>query len=66
MDSFRLSAKKVGERINNVGDIWSDNSFVSLQKSMSELAKSSKLVIENGDRACASVDKFFTIASEKI
>jgi len=66
MDSFRLSAKKIGEKINNVGDIWSDSSYVALQKSMGELAKSSKLVIENGDRACTSIDKFFTIASEKI
>jgi len=66
IDGFRLSAKKVSESINKVGDIWKDSNYASLQKQMGELAKASKAVIENGERTCASADKFFEIASEKI
>lgn len=66
IDSFRLSTKKISERISGVGDIWRDNNYSSLQKQMGELARASKSVIESGDKTCTSVDKFFDIVSEKI
>jgi len=66
IDSFRLSTKKISERIRGVGDIWRDNNYSSLQKQMGELARASKSVIESGDKTCTSIDKFFDIASEKI
>jgi hypothetical protein len=66
IDTFRLSAKRVAEKINNIGDIWNDNSYVALRKTMGDIAKASKSVIEHGDRTCGSTDKFFAIANEKI
>jgi len=66
IDGFRLSAVLVGDKINNVGDVWKDNNYAALQKQIGELAKASKSVIENGERACVSIDKFFAIANEKI
>jgi len=66
IDSFRLSAKKVSDKINNTGDIWKDKNYSALQKQMGELAKASKSVIDNGERTCASADKFFAIANERI
>jgi len=66
INSFRLSAKKVSDKINNTGDIWKDKNYSALQKQMGELAKVSKSVIDNGERTCASTDKFFAIANERI
>jgi hypothetical protein len=33
---------------------------------MGELAKKSKTVIESGERACSSTEKFFTIVAEEV
>ena len=66
LDNFRLSTRKISERVGRVGDIWRDDNYSALQTQMGELARASKSVIESGDRACTSIDKFFDIANEKI
>ena len=66
IESFKAASMKIGDRINKAGDIWKDSSYASLQKQMGELAKASKSVIENGERTCGSIDKFFAIAKENI
>ena len=66
LEGFKLSTGKISERINGVGDIWRDSNYASLQVQVSELAKKSKTVIENGDRVCSSADKFFSIAAEEV
>ena len=66
LEGFKLSTGKISEKINGVGDIWKDRNYASLQTQIGELAKKSRTVIENGERACSSIDKFFAIAAEKI
>ena len=66
VESFKVSTKKISEKINGVGDIWRDNNYTSLQTQMGELAKTSRIVIENGERVCSSIDKFFNIAAEEV
>ena len=66
LESFKLSTGKISEKINGVGDIWRDNNYVLLQTQIAELAKKSKMVIESGERACSSIDRFFAIAAEKV
>ena len=66
LKDFKLSTGKISEKINGVGDIWKDSNYASLQTQIGELAKKSRTVIENGERACSSIDKFFAIAAEKV
>ncbi|MCL2295365.1 MAG: hypothetical protein FWC36_10985 [Spirochaetes bacterium] len=66
LDAFKLSTGKVSEKINRVGDIWNDGNYASLQARIGELAKTSKTVIESGERACSGIDKFFAIAAEEV
>jgi len=66
LDGFKFSTGKISEKINGVSDIWRDNNYASLQTQIGELAKKSKTVIEYGDRACLSIDRFFTIAAEEV
>jgi len=66
IDDFKLSSRKISQKISNTGDIWKDENYTSLQKQMGELAKASRSVIENGERVYTSADKFFEIANEKI
>jgi len=66
LDGFRLSTGKISEKINGVSDFWKDNNYASLQTQIGELAKKSKAVIESGERACASIDKFFVVAAEDV
>jgi len=66
LEGFKLSAGKISEKINGVSDIWNDSNYVSLQTQIGELAKKSREVIESGERACASIDKFFAVAAEDV
>ena len=66
LDGFKLSTGKISEKINGVSGIWKDSNYASLQTQIGELAKKSKLVIESGERACGSIDKFFAIATENV
>ena len=66
IEGFRQATGKISERINGVGDIWKDSNYASLQKQIGELAKKSKTINEYGDRACSSIDKFFTISAEEV
>ena len=66
IESFKAASMKIGDKINGVGDIWRDSNYAALQKQMGELAKASKSVIENGEKTCVCIDKFFTIANEKV
>ena len=66
IDDFRLSTRKISEKINEAGDIWRDSNYSSLHRQIGELAKASKSVIESGDRTCTSIDKFFDISGERI
>jgi len=66
LEGFKASTRKISERINGVGDIWNDSRYSSLQTQIGELAKKSKTVIEGGERACSSIDRFFTIVGESI
>ena len=66
IESFKLSTMKISEKINGVSDIWQDSNYASLQTQISELAKNSRIVIENGEIACSGVDKFFSIATEGV
>ena len=66
LDSFRLSTMKISSGINGVSDIWNDGNYASLQTQIGELAKTSKMVIESGEKTCSSADKFFAIAAEEV
>ena len=66
IEGFHQAARKINDRINNVGDLWRDSNYASLQKQMGKLSKASRAVIEGGERTCASIDKFFSIANERI
>ena len=66
LEGFKSSTGKISEKINGVGDIWKDNNYASLQVQIGELAKKVKIVIENGDRACSSIDRFFSIVEEDV
>jgi hypothetical protein len=66
LESFKLSTGKVSEKLNNVSDIWKDSNYASLQNQIGELAKNSKTVIESGEKACSSIDKFFAISAEVV
>ena len=66
IEGFKLSTGKISEKLNNVSDIWKDSNYSSLQTQIGELAKNSKTVIENGERACSSIDKFYAIAAEEV
>ena len=66
LEDFKLSTGKVSEKLNNVSDIWKDSNYTSLQTQIGELAKNSKMVIESGERACSSIDKFFAISIEEV
>ena len=66
IESFKISTGKISEKLNSVGDMWTDQNYASLSKQIQELAKQSKIVIESGDKACMSIDKFFNIAGEAV
>jgi len=66
LETFKQSTAKLSNKINSVGELWRDEGYVSLQAQMSELAKKSRTVIEHGERACSSTEKFFTIAAEEV
>ena len=66
LEGFKLSTEKISEKINAVGDIWKDGNYISLQAQIGELAKTSKNVIESGERVCFNIDKHFAIAAEEI
>ncbi|MDR0219945.1 MAG: hypothetical protein LBI54_00890 [Lachnospiraceae bacterium] len=66
IESFKLSTGKISEKINGVSDIWRDSNYASLQAQVGELAKKAKTVIENGERACLSIDQFFAIVAEEV
>ena len=66
IENFKTASIKIGDKINRAGDIWKDSNYVSLHRKIDELAKDSRSVIENGEKTCMSIDKFFTIANEKI
>ena len=66
IESFKASTAKISEKLNNVGDMWTDQNYASLSKQVQELAKQSKIVIESGERACTNIDKFFSIAGEDV
>ena len=66
LENFKSSSGKISEKINGAGDIWRDSNYASLHTQIGELAKKSRMVIENGDRACSSIDRFFSIAVEEV
>jgi len=66
LEKFRLSTVKISERVNSVGNIWNDDNYASLRSQIGELAKVSRTVIESGERAYQSMDKFFNIAEEPV
>ena len=66
IENFKTASMKISNKINNVGDIWKDSNYAALQKQIGNPAKASKSVIENGEKTCISIDKFFTVANEKI
>ena len=66
IESFKAASMKIGDQVNNVSGIWRDSNFASLQKQMGELAKASRSIMENGERTCRSIDKFFAIANENV
>ena len=66
LEGFKLSTGKISEKINSVGSFWSDGNYASLQARIGELAKMSKIVIESGEKACSSIDKFFAIVAEEV
>ena len=66
LEGFKLAARRISEKINGAGDIWRDDKYAALQSQIGELAKNSKAVIENGERACSGIDKFFSIAAEEV
>ena len=66
IENFRASTGKISEKLNNVGDMWTDQNYASLSTQIQELAKHSKIIIESGDKSCTSIDKFFSIAGEDV
>jgi len=66
LEGFKQLTSKLSQKINSVGNIWSDGNYNILHSRISELAKESRHVVDNGDRACVSIDRFFTIAEETV
>ena len=66
LEGFKLSTRKISEKINGVSGIWNDSNYASLQTQIGELAKKSKVVIESGERVCSCIDKFFAVATENV
>ena len=66
LEAFKVSTGKLSNKINRIGDIWRDRNYASLHIQMGELAKSSRTVIESGDKACSSINSFFAIAAEEV
>ena len=66
LEVFKSATGIISDKINGINEFWNDNVYSSLQTSIRELAKNSKSVIESGDKACASIDRFFAIAAEDV
>ena len=66
LENFMLSSRKVGEKMNGIGEFWQDGNYAALQSQVASLAKDSRAVIDSGSNACASIDKFFAIAAESV
>jgi hypothetical protein len=66
IECFRLSTRRLSDKINGASDLWKDANYASLQSKMNELAQHSKTVIHEGESACRNIDVFFNIALENI
>ena len=66
LEDFKRATGKLGEKINEVSDIWKDAHYESLSSQIGELAKSSRDVIESGERACSCIEKFANIVVEDV
>ena len=66
LEDFKRSTMKISGKINAVGDIWRDGNYASLQSQIGDLAKASRTVIDSGERAVSSINKFFSIAAEEV
>jgi len=66
IDYFQVSTGKLSQKINGVGNLWQDKNYITLQKQINELAKMSRVVLENGSRASKSISLFITTANEDV
>jgi hypothetical protein len=66
IEGFKQSTAKLSTKINEAGSVWKDANYATLSSQIGELAKSSRTVIESGEKTCSSIDKFFTTAAEDI
>jgi len=66
LEGFKQSAAKLSEKINGVSEVWRDQNYAALHVQMGELAKSSKTVIDDGEKTCSCIEKFFSIAAESV
>ena len=66
LEGFKQSTARLSGKINGVSDIWKDSNYAALQTQIGELAKSTRTVIDSGEKLCVCIDKFFTIAAEKV
>jgi len=66
IESFKQFTCKLSDKINSVDDLWRDNNYTSLQSQIGELAKVSRTVIENGEKACSATNGFFAVSNEDV
>lgn len=61
IDDFKMSVKLLSDNLNKSKVNWKDNQFEKLFKSISEIASSSKDVLEAGNLCRKELKKFTTI-----
>jgi hypothetical protein len=64
-EGFKLSVRKISDKLKSVGNIWSDSNYEALSGQIKDLAKTSRETIENGEQTCSHVKRFNDIAAEK-
>lgn len=65
MQSFEASVKRLSAGVGQASVLWRDEKYSELSASVSEIASQSRDVLVSGQRCCASVEKFISIAGEK-
>lgn len=65
LQAFQASIKSLSASVSQASSLWRDEKFSELSSSVSEIANQSRDVMVAGDRCCASIERFLTIAAEK-
>ena len=65
LSSFQMSIQRLSSGIKCAASLWRDPKYSELAAEISQIANESRLVLVVGDKSCASIEKFFKIASEE-